>query len=222
LRVFHFTAPEHGLKALRHQRLKVATIHNLNDPFELLCVDAPDKKARKALTTFKNRIAKKSGILCFRQSWSNPLMWSHYAKSHTGVALEFDVSDAALFTVKYTARRVPWDIPVILASGGFTQKHADTIFATKSLHWKYEREQRVAIRLSDCEKHDSMYFETFGRDFKLVGLVLGPLCTIANSELKDALPFGHKISVRKARLAHRSFNIVRDKTVRPYVLGSAA
>jgi hypothetical protein len=194
----------------------------LNDPFELLCVDAPDKRAREALTAFKNRIAKRSGILCFRRSWSNPLMWSHYARGHTGVALEFDVSDSALFTVKYTARRVPWNIRGILASGGFTQKHADTIFVTKSLHWKYERELRVATQLSDCEKHDNMYFETFGRDLKLVGLVLGPLCRITNSELRDALPFGHSISVRKARLAHRSFNIVRDKTVKPYVLRGAA
>lgn len=36
LRVYHFVGPDHGLDDIRRRRLKIATIADLNDPFELL------------------------------------------------------------------------------------------------------------------------------------------------------------------------------------------
>jgi hypothetical protein len=222
VRLFHFTSSEHGLSAIKNSRLKVATIRDLNDPFELLCVDAPNRRTRNALSEFKNRLSARNGMLCFNPGWSNPLMWSHYAKKHSGVALELDVSESALFNVRYTASRVPWNIPRILATGGFSSRHADAIFATKSSHWRYEEERRVAIRLSECQRDGGLYFEPFSPGLKLTGIIVGPLSEVSDADLKGVLPRGATIKVRKARLAHRSFDIVADRRVRPHdVTGSA-
>jgi hypothetical protein len=37
MRVYHFINEEYGLDDLRRRRLKIATILELNDPFETLC-----------------------------------------------------------------------------------------------------------------------------------------------------------------------------------------
>lgn len=38
-RLYHFTAVKFALDDLRHARLKIAQISDLNDPFELRCMD---------------------------------------------------------------------------------------------------------------------------------------------------------------------------------------
>ena len=78
MRAFHFTAAGYALENIRHQRLKVARIMDLNDPFEFLCGDLADPKARVAFRKFKEFEANRSGVLCFSKGWRNPLMWSHY------------------------------------------------------------------------------------------------------------------------------------------------
>jgi hypothetical protein len=38
-RLYHFTAAKFALDDLQHARLKIAQISDLNDPFELRCMD---------------------------------------------------------------------------------------------------------------------------------------------------------------------------------------
>jgi hypothetical protein len=46
MRAFHFQSVDHGLEAIKNQRLKVTTIDNLNDPFELFAFGLSNKKHR--------------------------------------------------------------------------------------------------------------------------------------------------------------------------------
>jgi len=41
-RLYKFTKAEFGLLALQHRRLKISTIDDLNDPFDLYSVDTTD------------------------------------------------------------------------------------------------------------------------------------------------------------------------------------
>ena len=83
MRVFHFVNEEFGLEDLRKRRLKIATLHELNDPFELFGVSLADESLRRAFRAMKDQLASNRGLLCFSRDWHNPVQWSHYAAKHT-------------------------------------------------------------------------------------------------------------------------------------------
>ena len=104
MRVFHFIGAEYGLEDLRMRRLKVATLHELNDPFELFGVSLADESVRRAFAAMKDQLASNRGLLCFSRDWHNPVQWSHYAAKHTGMCLGFDIPNEHLGAIIDTAR----------------------------------------------------------------------------------------------------------------------
>src|ERR1700681_4254027 len=92
----HLTLLEHAKTNIQFRRLKVAMFSDANDPFELLalnCRGRGKREARKVLRQFKESQDDETGVLCFSRSWSNPVLWSHYADKHKGVCLGFDVKE---------------------------------------------------------------------------------------------------------------------------------
>lgn len=79
VRAFHFVAAEFGLEDLQRRRLKIATVNDLNDPFELLPVNLADPELRRAFLAVKQQLAQGRGMLCFSRRWNNPVQWSHYS-----------------------------------------------------------------------------------------------------------------------------------------------
>jgi hypothetical protein len=85
---------------------------------------------------------EKIGVSCFSTTNDNLLLWSHYADSHKGLCLSFDITQHPIFFV--------WTLPMI-----YSDKYPDydyiknrrelvsKIIMTKSDHWSYENEIRV-------------------------------------------------------------------------------
>jgi hypothetical protein len=94
--VFHFINEEFGLEDLRKRRLKIATLNELNDPFEFLGVNLSGKSLRRAFKVMKDQLSVRYGLLCFSHNWHNPVQWSHYADKHRGLCLGFDIPEARL------------------------------------------------------------------------------------------------------------------------------
>ena len=63
-----------------------------------------------AFAAMKTQLNETKGLICFSRTWSNPLLWGHYAEKHTGIALGFDVPDQLLSQVLYTSQRVRIDV----------------------------------------------------------------------------------------------------------------
>ena len=72
MRVYKFLDEEFGLKTLREKRLKISTLDDLNDPFELLPYNLKDKNQRRALQNTRKELARNRGILCFSADWRYP------------------------------------------------------------------------------------------------------------------------------------------------------
>ena len=83
-----------------------------------------------------------TGILSFTTEAYNNLMWSHYAKNHTGICLEIDIPEntTSLKSVTYTKEQPRISIHEATAEqyGKF-----DDIFYKKASHWSYEQEWRM-------------------------------------------------------------------------------
>jgi hypothetical protein len=80
------------------------------------------------------------GVYCVSESWSNILMWSHYADDHRGICIEFEATG----TLLQTAQRVIYSkdrLPINLYDGDKVAM-AERSLLTKSSDWAYEREWR--------------------------------------------------------------------------------
>ncbi|NVN24656.1 DUF2971 domain-containing protein [Asaia siamensis] len=99
-----------------------------------------------------------SGVLSLAANYTSTLMWSHYARNHRGVALEFDAikwcdqmpwMNGQFHLVSYSQNRIQLML---------TREHYDkaqlfnAAILTKDLCWKHEEEWRVITRKPDCLK----------------------------------------------------------------------
>ena len=81
-------------------------------------------------------------VYCLSTHADSPLMWSHYARSHHGVCLEFSVQNTlfcASLPVEYLERYPEVDLTDDSHDGNLRT------FLTKSKDWSYEHEFRLLV-----------------------------------------------------------------------------
>ncbi len=211
MRVYHFVNRKYGLQNLRRRQLKVAIFNELNDPFELLGIASKDPEVRHAYSHIKAELAKFRGLLCFSGHWRNPVQWSHYADRHRGLCLGFDVT-GDLVPVTYTPKRLKPDLATMRAGGSAAQKHMLQVLTTKFSHWRYENEHRLFVKLKEKDKK-GLYFFGFCKQVALREVIVGHNSTISRAELARALgDMACDVEVYKARLAFRTFRVVRQRS----------
>jgi hypothetical protein len=203
MRAYHFVSSQYAFDNLRHRRLKIAQLDELNDPFELWAISQHDRRVRQALRRTKERMARQYGVLCFSLYWHNPLLWSHYGDRHRGIALGFDVADAILEPVSYVEQRP--------ALKKITPAVANWLLFTKYADWQYEREARVFTRLTDRDPGSGLYFAGFSEQLVLREVITGPLNTNMKREVLAALGSPTGVTFTKSRLAFKSFQVVKDR-----------
>lgn len=89
------------------------------------------------------------GVLSLAESWTSPLMWSHYGDEHRGVCIEYDTTEqqhSHLAPVNYNASRsislrdlFDWKVG---GSDSAQTKILNTYFYSKARDWSYEKEWR--------------------------------------------------------------------------------
>jgi hypothetical protein len=170
--VYKFYPPEYALQSLLKHRFKVSPIDELNDPFEYLSLDMGDKSVRAWAKKFRNLVSENNGIISFSRSWRNPLMWAHYAKSHTGIALGFEVPDMLLTQINYITDRIipPLDVDTNKES---MIELVDLLLKSKHKNWEYEEEVRLVRTLENCHEEGGLYFADWNHVTALKEVVLG-------------------------------------------------
>lgn len=202
-RVYHFVPARYALEDLRHRRLKITRLDELNDPFELWAFSQPDRRIRRAFKEMKDHIAQHYGIQCFCRSWHNPLLWSHYADRHRGAALGFDVDIRTLKAVSYVEQR-----PMLRQ---INYQAAQCLLYTKYRDWQYEQEVRIFTMLEDRDPASGLYFLDFGQQLVLREVIIGPLSSITKQNLLNILGTATGVTFTKGRLAFKSFQVVTDQ-----------
>ena len=105
-------------------------------------------------------------VTCFSETYTNNLMWAHYADKNRGICVEYDFTKSndpdviflqnCIFPVIYSPKRP--QIPVVIESRGHFSYYAHEdnygltekylFLLTKGLEWKYEREWRMILQES--------------------------------------------------------------------------
>ncbi len=80
------------------------------------------------------------------------------------------------------------------------------MMCTKYRNWEYEHEIRT---WTDLEEE----FFDFGEVLQLAEVIIGTDCKVTTEEVKLTLgSLGDAVSVKKARAAHKTFQIVEDES----------
>ncbi|WP_266181905.1 DUF2971 domain-containing protein [Dyella humicola] len=219
IRLYHFTSKEFAIQDIVKQRLKIARIMELNDPFEFVGADLENRMWRATMNGMKEAYNDKFGLICFSRTWRDPVQWSHYADHHKGICLGFDVPPHLPVQVNYVRSRSP--IPI--APHEINLDPDDPVLTeifksamrTKFAHWSYEDEFRLFTDLNEAEYNvaaeKNLYFANFNVGLTLREVIVGANCTSTPEEISEALTEYKGVVVRKARPAYRTFRMVEQK-----------
>jgi hypothetical protein len=215
MRLYYMTAEKWGPIILQDRRLKISTIPELNDPFELLGASIGEGEMRWIMKTLYKHWSETLGMICLSDNWHSPVMWAHYGEKHHGFCLGFDVAErpGLISKVDYVPDRLRYALQHTERLRGINEALLVQILTTKYQHWSYEHEYRLFTDLKDRDPDGNYYFD-FGPDLVLREVLLGARCkrspqSVA-AEIKNP---SQPVEVFKAQPASDSFRIVRDDAV---------
>ena len=208
MRVYKFLDARWGEEALRRRRLKVSYVLDLNDPFEGNCVLFSDVDEQWAWSQTREHVSAILGLVSFSKGWDNPVLWSHYADSHKGIVLGFDIDDTEyLRIVEY--------VEVFLNGVGISNwndperlKLFKSAYSTKHKDWAYETEVRQFIKLTDQDPYSKLYFVDFFPDLQLREIIFGTRFTGDIPYIKACLSDVSDLHFVSAGTSIDSFSIV--------------
>ena len=159
---------------------------NLND-FVMNKLNRKEFKEMSINNLIQN-IALMTGVFSLTKNPTNLLMWAHYANSHTGFVLEFDISNPFFNTVennlyptyietKYSKKRPIINASFFNATTSDLFKYFKLIFFTKSIDWSYEQEVRILRQLT--EQSDSGSTDLNGYPVHLFSFPMNSLKSIS-------------------------------------------
>ena len=215
MKIYKFLEETYAINNLAFRRLKVSRINELNDPFELLGVDLLDPRNRRAVMALKDQLDETTGLICFSNTWQNPVLWGHYAKSHTGIALGFEIPDNVLHKVKYTSKRVALEFDTATRRVVDGKNVVDNLLRTKFRGWAYEGEYRMYVELDPKTEEAGIHFVDFSGDLRLVEVVLGMNCKLSKRRVQQLLgDDSTKVFIKKAGMALREYKMTEDRNFR--------
>ena len=151
--------------------------------------------------------------------WESPLMWAHYADSHSGVCLDFDVLDGAAMQMNYEPDRKQHLLDLAQPRWGLKREHLEQLLTTKYAQWAYEEEWRLILGLEDKDPENGEYYLNFGEQLALREIIVGARCKSSVDSFKKLLgQVEQSVTIIKARPAFEDFKIVRQQQVKAIVV----
>jgi hypothetical protein len=210
IRLYHLSSTKHAISNLQGKRLKIARFEDLNDPFEFRALEFRNKLVRAEVKNFGKEFAQTTGLLCFSEDWTSPVLWSHYAESHKGICLGFDVRRTKVRRVIYKSKRLQTALkstehpnPSIL-----TPALRRALIRTKCHEWRYERERRMTVPLGAAQEDGGLLFSHFDDDLVLREIILGAKCNQSLDKVQEMASKHGGVKVFKSRLAWQHFKVV--------------
>ncbi len=166
------SSSDRALEQLRNSELSCSNPKMFNDIFEGMVKSKDDDKieVKKIIEKASNAVS----IACFSETWTNQLMYAHYAASYTGFCIEYDYDRMldCIYEIGYFYPVIYQHRPSSLAKMGELSKAIDKVqnriannelifdkiddlisfFVHKPNIWSYEREWRLIVPLSMFDK----------------------------------------------------------------------
>ncbi|WP_417247542.1 DUF2971 domain-containing protein [Celeribacter sp.] len=160
--------------------------------------------------TISEKVSQENGIISFSKTWHQPLMWAHYAESHRGLALGFDVPDSLLFKINYIENRIKPDRDIDRNSDEMLGL-VKNLLTTKHKEWSYEEECRLVRKLENCVSEGDKFFSAFNEKTVLKEVILGARYETSNSDQLSSELKSEGVTFRTARAEFKGFRMTPQK-----------
>jgi hypothetical protein len=212
MEVYRYLEAKYAIAALENKELKVAMIHELNDPFDCwpsITINDETRdffETQDSIQTLLESWTKNIGIMCFSETSTitDPVMWAHYGIKHEGVAIRYFFNDEKLHNVEYNEARPSVDAANILfhnsKMAADNQEIILNAFRLKAPNWAYEKEKRYILHLSECSPRNGMYFAPIPKE-AVKEVVLGAKCGISPNYIFNTLKKNDYSDVKITRAA---------------------
>ena len=156
-----------------------------------------------------NAYINQARIASFIPDYKSILMWSHYAGSHEGYCIEYDISKIdtnknALFPVVYMKNR--FDMSLII-------NDSDNMLMNpllyKAQEWSYEKEWRL---ISSSEKFNKELGQCFVINNAITGIYLGARSDV-NSNVQIIIKWAekNKIPIYQMRVSKSQYALIKER-----------
>jgi Protein of unknown function (DUF2971) len=199
-RAYKFTSARYVISNLQNRRLKLATVDELNDPFDLLPVDTTDSEIRCAVKNLTVHFRQTSAILCFSRNWDNLLLWSHYGDCHAGICLGFDIPDGE---ARYDTDVLYQPNVLKVRKEDINLAFVDRLLRTKHESWSYEQEVRIFVRLNDPPDAQGLRWIDFGPNLELREVIIGGIRSLPRSMRRTRSTSRSRVSSGTAPISRR-------------------
>ena len=221
MRVYHYMKGKYALEAIQSEQLKLSRISDMNDPLEFRGFNIGDRDLRRRVDRWVKKTDQELGFICFSSTMSVGLMWSHYADSHRGVVLGFEIPQKRLIKIKYSPYREPFEEAMSAGEAGAPNQILRNRMV-KHESWEYEDEWRYRSSIVKRRPNKkSMYFEGFEHSMELKEVWLGERFREASSidgnptieEFQAAIKcLVNDVALKQTRLAFTKFKVVEDRS----------
>lgn len=125
----------HVLDIFENKEIYCALYSELNDPFESLYINLFRFPAHFPVVFLD---PEKFRICSFSENYDDVRMWSFYADSHKGIAIEIEIEDnSKLLSVDYD------DSFIRLIAKEVANRDIKVVLKYKTTHWSFEKEFRI-------------------------------------------------------------------------------
>jgi hypothetical protein len=210
-RVYKFTTAERGLSNIGSGRLKISTIDDLNDPFDLAPFDTTDPEIQRGQEALVAYYRNNVGLLCFSRNWDNLLLWSHYGAGHSGICCGFDIADGVP-GANYDTDVLYQPSVIRVARHDIDFSMMGRLLRTKHESRSYEQEVRVFVGLNDPPDSNGLRWAEFGPLLELREVIIGAQAGPAlGAQVREALQrYGDGVRCYWAGMRHDAFLLVRE------------
>lgn len=209
---YHLLSSKYAIHDLERKMIRVNTLGTLNDPFELMpYLRYSTGRKIKHYMEVRKKISEEYGLLCFSRTWTQPLLWSHYADNHKGIALGFEISGYEVFDVDYDPNPIRKQFN-LTSDSELNEKLFLELAKVKYHKWEYEEESRLLLKLKNCIKIDGHFFVQFGNNLKVKEVRLGSDYDYRtnSSEYISKLATDRGANVVPCRLERQGYKINKD------------
>jgi hypothetical protein len=215
IRLYRYLTAEAAIKTIETRLLRVGRFKEFNDPFELrLGIDKADQLSPQELgkeikdnEDFLNRANEIFGVHCFSSVIEDPILWSHYADSHCGIAIEVECVKKQMLAVEYDK-----PLPKLPRDRNLNETEVKDILVSvlkrKSQSWSYEKEWRGIVKLDECDVGNGMYFKKLSQD-DIHSIIIGCRSAVNTNYILRALNMNGwtNVQVAKALLSHQEYKV---------------
>ncbi|WP_077119241.1 DUF2971 domain-containing protein [Agrobacterium rosae] len=194
--------------------MKVSRFTELNDTYDHVGIFVNNGEDLQDLADQRRIFQDQAGIICMSKTYSEPLLWGHYADSHRGMCLIFEaVDNGEWWSIDYIDQR-----PRVRDYGvlHFKDIPFDEILALshkKFKNWSYEKEMRRLVALEKYDFADDFYYHEFDEQMVLRGALFGSRVAISERQLHALLEHDRRLLYAFTQPGETRFRVIVDQFV---------